>query len=172
MQPKLYSVDLGRTGFGGVAIASRPQGHDLLASSVAHWKKNRIDVVVSLLTDGEVRAAGLADEAEACASFGIEFINLPVADFGVPATYAAWAPTVTRLAEGLHAGRSVAAHCYAGIGRSPTFAACVLVQAGLTADDAIRRLSIARGLPVPETARQHKWIQDFELLRQPLQRRD
>ncbi len=162
MLPILYRVETGRDDLGPIAITSRPRGEPNLAASVAHWRQEGIDIVVSLLATEEAAMVGLAGERDACVAAGIEFVNLPVQDFGVPSSYGLWLPAVTRLADQLQRGSSIATHCYAGLGRSPTLAACVLVKAGLPAEDAIDRLSAARGCPVPERATQHAWILAFE----------
>ncbi len=46
---------------GKVAIVPRPRGGDWLEDEVRAWRAAGIDVVVSLLTDDEVRELGLAD---------------------------------------------------------------------------------------------------------------
>ena len=48
-----------------------------------------------------------------------------------------------------------------GIGRSGLLAAALLVSSSVDPDAAIRRVSDARGLPVPETAQQKEWITKF-----------
>lgn len=58
----------------------------------------------------------------------------------------------------LWAGKNIAIHCHAGIGRSSLLAACVMVSEGLTASDAFDHISIARGVQVPETELQRLWV--------------
>jgi len=133
-------------------------------TDAAAWRSHDIDVIVSMLSHEEVLALGLQDEEQACKASGIKFINLPVIDHGIPISHDAWSTAVTELAASLHGGASIAAHCFAGLGRSPTLAACVLVGAGMSADEAILRLSHARGTNVPETVGQRSWIYAFERL--------
>jgi protein-tyrosine phosphatase len=45
---------------------------------------------------------------------------------------------------------TVVVHCRHGIGRSGMAAACVLVLNGLEPATAIARVSLARGIPIPE----------------------
>jgi protein-tyrosine phosphatase len=67
----------------------------------------------------------------------------------------------------LAAGRGVAVHCYAGLGRSPLLAAMVLIDHGLDATEAIARVSRARGAAVPEMPEQHTWLADYARLHRP-----
>jgi len=81
-----------------------------------------------------------------------------------------WAPTAAgvvgsallALAAGLRAqlnqGASIAIHCRHGIGRSSTLAAAVLVLDGLTPAQIWERITVARGLPVPDTGAQRELI--------------
>jgi protein-tyrosine phosphatase len=52
----------------------------------------------------------------------------------------------------------VAIHCRGGIGRSSLMAAAVLVQLGAAPEQAWDTVSVARGMPVPETEEQRAWL--------------
>ena len=67
-----------------LAIMARPRAGDWLAEEIAGWKAEGIDLVVSLLEGNEVSELELKDEQPLCAASGIEFINFPIADRGVP----------------------------------------------------------------------------------------
>jgi len=62
----------------------------------------------------------------------------------------------------LNAGKAAAIHCRAGIGRSSLIAACALVCSGLDARSAFDAISKARGLTVPDTDDQRRWVTSFE----------
>jgi protein-tyrosine phosphatase len=68
---------------------------------------------------------------------------------------------VDQIVEALNAGKSVALHCRQGIGRSAMIAAAALISGGQDADTAISTIRRSRGLEVPETHAQRKWISDF-----------
>ena len=70
----------------------------------------------------------------------------------------------TALAQRVAAGKTVVVHCRAGIGRSSLMAAVTLMrlEPGLGADAAAQRISHARGLDVPETTAQKKWLKAFQ----------
>lgn len=163
MAPRLYPVDV-PTLRGRLAITMRPRGHQHLDADVAAWRAAGIDLVASCLEKHEEASLGLEREADACHAAGIEFLAAPVRDRSVHDTIEAMLPNVDLLADRLFAGRSLAMHCWASLGRSPTLAACTLVRVGIPAVHAIDRLSIARETVVPETQAQHDWVYEFERL--------
>jgi len=146
---------------GRLAILSRPRGGDWLEDDVREWARLGIDVVVSLLTPGEVEEFAIADEANLCRENGIGFVNLPVPDRGVPPSREAVLDLVSQLDAHLSNGKTVGIHCRQGIGRSGVLAACLLISSGEPPAPAFERLSASRGRPVPETSEQRGWVEGF-----------
>ena len=163
MSPRLFPVEVPAIR-GRLAITLRPRGHEHLDADVAAWRVAGIDLVASCLERHEEVSLGLEREHDACRAAGIEFLAAPVRDRSVHDSIEAMLPNVELLADRFLAGRSLALHCWASLGRSPTLAACTLVRVGVPAADAIDRLSIARETVVPETQAQHDWVYDFERL--------
>jgi protein-tyrosine phosphatase len=58
-------------------------------------------------------------------------------------------------------------HCRFGIGCASLLAAAVLVLEGVDADEAWRRLTCARGLGVPDTEEQRRWVAGLPARRPP-----
>jgi len=146
---------------GRLGIMPRPRGGDWLRDEIQGWKRDGISLVISLLEKDETEELELAEEQSLCREAKIEFLSLPIADRGVPASVEA-ATEVVRIAyEQVLKGRAVVIHCRAGIGRSSLIAGCVLVLAGDTADRAIERIGDARGLRVPDTDAQLDWLRQF-----------
>jgi protein-tyrosine phosphatase len=143
---------------GQLAIVPRPRGEDWLADEALGWKGEGFDVVVSLLTTEEMKELGLADEANVSRSHGLQFYGFQIPDLGVPPSMAAGQEFLERLISELAAGKNIAIHCRQGIGRSGLVAASLLALSGIDPETAFQRVSAARGLPVPETPEQKRWV--------------
>lgn len=144
---------------GRLAVAARPRGGDWLADEVSGWRQAGIDVMVSLLEDDEAAQLGLDEEAAEAEANGVRFLSFPIPDRGVPASGAATASLIAVISDALETGKNVAVHCRQGIGRSGLIAAGILINSGLDPEQAIRVVSSARGVTVPETADQRLFIQ-------------
>jgi protein tyrosine/serine phosphatase len=144
-----------------LAIVPRPRGGDWLDDEAILLKKAGIDILVSMLQPEEASELGLCTEATACNAAGISFRSFPIQDREVPPSSASFATFIDELRTELHAGRSVAVHCRASIGRASLLLAGLLCAEGFPPEDAFRRLAKARGLDVPDTAEQVHWINRF-----------
>ena len=162
-----YWIDT--TGVGGrngkddprMAVVPCPPGGQRLEEYMFGLKAAGVDVLVSLLEPGETRILGVDREGAVCRAAGMAFRSMPVRDHSIPESVEEFRLVVEELQHELDEGKTVAAHCYAGIGRSCMLLACVLCAEGLSPDEAFRRLSQARGLLVPDTWMQVKWVEHF-----------
>ncbi len=146
---------------GRLAISSRPRGGDWLEDEVRSWQQAGLDMIVSLLTEDEITDLELTQEAELCQAHGLQFLTFPIVDRGVPSSRRATLDFVRKLEDALAEGKNLVIHCRQGIGRSALIAACLLVLSGTDPETAFRRVSAARGVSVPETPEQRKWVMDF-----------
>lgn len=146
---------------GRLALAARPRGGEWLEDEISGWDQAGIDAIVSLLTPDEEHDLGLNDEARSAREHGLKFFSLPVEDRGVPGRESDVRGTVERVNRVLSQGENVVVHCRQGVGRSGMLGACLLVSQGIAPDDAVKTLSLARGVPVPETPQQRRWIDEF-----------
>lgn len=144
---------------GRLAIAARPRGGDWLDDEALAWRRARIDVIVSLLERDEAAQLDLVDEGRAAECQGISFVSFPIPDRGVPTSTEAAMSAIGGIAAQLDAGKNVAVHCRQGIGRSGLITSGVLMNSGIEADEAIEIVSSARGISVPETPAQRRWIE-------------
>jgi len=111
---------------------------------------SEVDLVVSLLTEGEFEELGLG---------WLQSVRLPIEDRGVPPDRAAVVEVVRMVRERLAQGGRVLVHCRAGIGRSGLIAGCVMAELGMRPAAAIlEQLSAARGVEVPDTPEQAEWL--------------
>ncbi len=138
-----------------LAIMARPRAGDWLEDEITHWRSAGIATVVSLLERHEIDELGLGDEPILCATAGIRFLSLPIADRGLPSDSRAFDAFIQEMAND---SAPLAIHCRAGIGRSAIVAAALLVQRGLAPELAIEQISLARGTRVPDTEAQRDWI--------------
>lgn len=162
----MYSID--RVFPGHIAILPRPRGGDWLERDVAEWKREGIEIVASLLTGDENRDLELDDEPSRMAKAGIDFVAFPIEDRGVPRDADAFAELAYELATELDGGRNVGIHCRQGIGRSGLLVTAVLLAEGIELDRALNLASSARGLAVPETPEQRRWIEEYARRRSAL----
>jgi protein-tyrosine phosphatase len=159
MRPALHVIAW--PGPGRLATMAHPRGGGWLADEMTSLAKAGVDVFVSALTPDESRRLGLAEMADAAAVAGIEFLPFPITDRGVPEIVDEAVVIGVRLAAHMRAGRFVATQCFAGIGRSTLIAVVTLAILGIGADEAIRLVAEARGLPVPDTEVQRQWLRTF-----------
>jgi protein-tyrosine phosphatase len=120
-----------------------------------------VDVIVSALENEEERLLELTREQEFCQAQGIEFISFPIADGTVPTSEKAVGELVLLLEARLAAGKNVAIHCRAGIGRCVVLAACTLALGGVEPETAFQKMRQARGCHVPDKKEQEVWVKRF-----------
>ena len=124
-----------------LAIVPRPRGGDWLEDEIAQIKRAGVDILVSVLQADEAAELGLSTEALVCESAGIIFRSFPIPDRETPPSTPSFSLFVEELRAQVHAGRSLAVHCRASIGRSSLLLAALLTAEGFTPNDAFRRLS-------------------------------
>ena len=131
-----------------------------LQSDLATIVSEGVSTIVGCLTTREMDwldVSSLPAEARKC---GIEYIHEPFSDQGVPCR-----ETMENLVEIIDrricSGRKVVVHCVAGLGRSGTVAASLLVKRGVTADAAMKRVRESRGPRAIESKIQEQFVRDF-----------
>jgi len=116
-------------------------------------------MVISLTESPEMAELGLSSLRADLGARGIAHAHLPIPDFGIPsqATMALWRALSPKVQAQIDAGGGVLIHCRAGLGRSGTMAALVLIERGMAADAAIAAVRQARPGAI-ETAGQERWL--------------
>ncbi len=159
MRVPLYSVqDLA---VGKLSLMARPRGGDWLLDEIKFLREVGVDVLVSLLTLGEVGDLELQNEAEYCEQQGILYLAFPIEDRSVPPFSSGTFVFLKQLHDHVAAGKHVVVHCRQALGRAVLIVASLLVLNGMPPSQAFEVLSVARGYPVPETEEQQTWVAAF-----------
>lgn len=142
-------------GPGDLSVLARPR-KARLARTARRLRRHGVTTVVSTLTAAEIERYDLADEWRAWRDAGIDFFWWPIDEFGVPDDAVA-DDVLARLHDRLTAGEHIAVECRMALGRSPLVASALMVEAGISAADAVWALTTAAGRPVPR-ASQRAWL--------------
>ena len=142
-------------------MAARPRGGDWLGDEMADWRGQGLDTVVSFLTQEEEQDLDVSAERAEAQAHGLTFLSFPIPDREVPVSLEEFSRLLTALEAELMVGKNVVMHCRQGIGRTGLAAACLLASTGIDLETAIARLSDARGVTVPETYEQRRWIEEY-----------
>jgi len=124
-------------------------------------RQDRVDKLVLLVEDDELRAAGVPGIVPALAGEGITVIRHPIADMGVPTDRAVFRALLDAVCDDVLGGRTVVVACFGGFGRTGTAVGCLLVDARLSADDAIALVRTTRPGTI-ETRSQEGFVQAWE----------
>jgi len=122
---------------------------------VASLRLLRVSCLLGLAEPHELAEANRLGEE--LAEAGIEWLQMPVPDFGTPPSETAWQAAAARIHPRLDRNETVAVHCWGGLGRSGMVAARLLRERGRTPAAALARVRRARPGAV-ETAEQEAWI--------------
>jgi len=159
MQPEIYWIP--SPWRGRLAILPHPRGGDWLDDEIAGFRRMGVDIVVSALEKAEEALLELTQERELCQAQGMEFISFPIADGTAPTSEKAVGELVRLLETRLAAGKNVAIHCRAGIGRCVVLAACALALAGIAPEAAFQKMQEAQGCHVPDKKEQEEFVKRF-----------
>lgn len=123
---------------------------------IAAWKPH---AMLSLMEEHELAGAGAPVHllAEELAGHSVEWLHLPIVDMMAPDERfeTAWVDLWPRLDRTLQEKGRVFIHCYAGLGRTGTVAALILMQYGLGTKEAMRRVREARPGSVQSFEQEH-----------------
>jgi protein-tyrosine phosphatase len=135
------------------------QGRDL-GTDLAQLRSQGATRLLCLLTDSELRWAGVPDLGPRAQAAGLTYHRVPVPDQDTPDAADAtelvqWCRRATAR------GEAVVVTCMSGLGRSGTVAACCLVAAGMSPEAAIASVRTARGPRALETIAQENFVVTF-----------
>ena len=135
-----------------------PGGTEGVARDLARIGAAGATVLISLVQAGELPVAP-SDFAGLVKAAGLTWLPCPIPDFGVPDAGFEEKWLAADVLGILRAGGTVALHCRAGLGRTGTLAARVLIEAGgLSAADAIAAIRAGHAAGAVETAGQVAYL--------------
>lgn len=155
----------------GLTFAPGKKGPSLYQPGVTHQRDVQADmltlaaagtqVIAPLIEDFEYDLLGMEGYLEAAAQHHLTVAPYAIPDRDVPRDPPDFASYVDELMTHLLNGRHVVVHCRGGLGRAGLTAACLLVQAGQTPDEAIRLVRETRSTKAIETSAQEAYIHAF-----------
>ncbi len=118
--------------------------------------------LICLLEDEEMSALQIPDLVARAEEFGLRVLRFPVRDASVPPRSAIpeYRHLVREVLASVRRGETVVVHCRGGLGRAGTFAACSLVETGVSPENAITIVRAARPGAI-ETAEQENLVRRF-----------
>ncbi len=147
-----------RRGYGG------PQWRDAAADARRLRDVHRCTTFLLLVEDVDLdisRAWGTLPALEAA---GIRVLRHPIRDMDVPRDRSAFRAMLDDVLARIRSGERVVVACRGGLGRTGTAVACLLVDGGVTARDAIGRVRAVRPGTV-ERRGQEEFVRDWERAR-------
>jgi protein-tyrosine phosphatase len=143
---------------GKLAICACPRSGAWLDGDIGSLRESGIDLLVTAITSEELAKLHLGELAACCFRQSISHVHFPIGNLKAPPLERA-TPLLEAWKHQLNAGRGVAMHCFASVGRSPTLAAALLVMSGVRPAEAWSRVERARGREVPDTLEQRRWVE-------------
>lgn len=129
---------------GKLYLHSMPGRYEPFERTVAEIQMYGITEVICLVPLEEVEHKS-PDYARALKNGSTPWrqVMFPIVDYGVPSDQQDYLKLVLWVAQSLRTGTNVLAHCGAGIGRTGTLAACVLVALGVSKAEALETVHAA-----------------------------
>ena len=131
-----------------------------MRNEFAAWAEAGIHLVVSLTPLEEIASRSPAFHRALIAGELVpEHLLFPILDFDVPGDRMAYLQLVTDLAGRLRSGKQVLVHCFGGVGRTGMTANAVLLNLGVSQEEARKRVQAAgAGSETPAQRELVDWI--------------
>ncbi|MDG6772870.1 hypothetical protein QCB45_00825 [Thiomicrorhabdus sp. ZW0627] len=158
MTTQLYTVC--KLGNGQLSVMPKPD-HEQMERDVRHYRSQGVTKVISLLLPKEIEELQMQQEPEVCDAHEIEFVNFSIKDMSVPEMDDLQTFN-TQLKQDLENGHHLAIHCHGGRGRAGIVAISLMVEHGISAEQAIEMASKARGDRMPVNELQTEFVKNYQ----------
>jgi ADP-ribosyl-[dinitrogen reductase] hydrolase len=139
----------------GDSVFGAPWARDLTVDldAIESWGAS---AVVTLVEGHELVSLGVSDLGQRVRERGMDWFHLPIVDLTAPGPgfEEPWPAVATTLRQRVTGGGRALVHCRGGLGRAGTVAACLLVEFGIAAPEAIQRVRTARPNAIETTAQE------------------
>ena len=149
---------------GLLVLSAQPAKLCAVDLTLASYRQLGVRLVVSLLPGHEMATLGLQSLGQRCEAADMAWANCPIDDFAHPGPEfeKQWQKIARALHAFLNTGQGVALHCRAGLGRTGTVAARILIERGMSAALAIQLVRQARPGSI-ETASQEDYLRHLAM---------
>jgi hypothetical protein len=135
--------------------------YDETRTLFAQFQRSQISVVLVLAGRKECLERTGIDLIDFYNEYGLQVIHLPIPDFGVPRKSAV-KQVLRKIIRLANDGHNVVIHCFAGVGRTGTIAACLAGEVfGVSGGEAIRRVRMWIGDGSVETHEQKRFVIEY-----------
>jgi protein-tyrosine phosphatase len=141
-----------------------------VGADFAQLRASGVERLILLVDDAELRTWGDPEIVAHGAAAGVAVVRHPIPDGRPPASIAEMESILAEIRDGRRSG-NVAVACMGGVGRTGTVAACALLRADLTPDEAIALVRAVRHPTAVETAEQERFVRSFAAATQVSDRR-
>lgn len=148
---------------GGQPKTATPGSTTALEADLTLLASNGATDLVTLIGEGEREKLGVGALPRLATETGLSWREFPITDRAAPTAKhrVDFDQLLDELLKSIDAGRRVAIHCQAGLGRTGLLAAGLLVRSGTRPDDAIALVRLARPGSI-ETLRQEDFIRKIK----------